>query len=220
MQKIIMFDFDGVIVDSLEIFRSNFTAVCKKSGHQQFSDNDRFLDLLNGNFYEEIANSGIPLEIISDIYKNLELGIDQTGPKMRFFDGITDMLNILTQNHTLIIITSNSTPVVENFFADNHITSITEILGADKETSKVKKIQSQIRRFPNAEYYYIGDTLGDMIEGQKAGARTIAVSWGWHSVEKLSTANPYKIVYTTKELTDFLNNNHCSCNQSPKYCDG
>ena len=71
MQKIIMFDFDGVIVDSLEIFRFNFTTACKKFGYHQFTDNDRFLDLLNGNFYEEVANSGIPMKIISEIYFNL-----------------------------------------------------------------------------------------------------------------------------------------------------
>ena len=211
MQKIIMFDYDGVIVDSLEIFRSNFSAACEKSGHQHLSDNHRFLDLLNGNFFEEIVKSGVPQEHIPDICKALELGITQADRKIYLFDGISDMINNLTQNHTVIIITSNVTPVVEKQLAANQITSITEILGADKETSKVKKIQNQIRRFPNADYYYIGDTLGDMIEGQKAGAHTIAVSWGWHSVEKLSTANPYKIVHSPKELTDFLINNQCPC---------
>ena len=43
-----MFDYDGVIVDSLEIFRENLIRACKMNGCNQISEGN-FLDLFNGN---------------------------------------------------------------------------------------------------------------------------------------------------------------------------
>jgi len=48
--------------------------------------------------------------------------------------------------------------------------------------------------------YYVGDTAGDVREGRAAGVRTVAVTWGWHSREKLAAAGPEFLVDNPVEL--------------------
>jgi phosphoglycolate phosphatase len=48
--------------------------------------------------------------------------------------------------------------------------------------------------------YYIGDTAGDIREARAAGVRTVAVTWGWHSRERLAATQPDFLVDTPEEL--------------------
>ena len=70
----------------------------------------------------------------------------------------------------------------------------------EEEKSKVKKIERIKEENPNALFYYIGDTSGDIKEGQKAGVTTVAVTWGFHEKENLEKENPDHIVDTPIEL--------------------
>ena len=114
------------------------------------------------------------------------------------------MLENLSKNNIVIIITSNLTNVVKESLKLKNINYFEEVIGADKETSKVKKIESIKLRYKDNDYFYIGDTKGDIIEGRKAGVKTIAVTWGWHSEEKLKEENPDFIVHTPEELVNLL----------------
>jgi phosphoglycolate phosphatase-like HAD superfamily hydrolase len=50
------------------------------------------------------------------------------------------------------------------------------------------------------------DYDGVNIEGKKADALTIAVTWGWHDAVKLAQANPDFMVSSPAELTELLCN--------------
>ncbi|HAF17094.1 MAG TPA: haloacid dehalogenase, partial [Peptococcaceae bacterium] len=87
---------------------------------------------------------------------------------------------------------------------NNGITEFEDIVGAEKEKSKVKKIRRAMKSYPSDISYYIGDTAGDMIEAREAGAKTIAVSWGYQSAERLKKADPDYLVNSPEELTALL----------------
>ena len=59
-------------------------------------------------------------------------------------------------------------------------------------------------RYQDLPAFYVGDTKGDMIEGRQAGAVTLAVTWGWHSAEKLTEGTPDNMVLTPVELEKLL----------------
>ena len=40
------------------------------------------------------------------------------------------------------------------------------------------------------DIYYIGDTAGDIREGREAGVKTVGVTWGWHTKDKMLAAAP------------------------------
>ena len=105
------------------------------------------------------------------------------------------VLRDLSREHKLIISTSNETNVVRKHLKKENIDSLfDEIYGSDIEPSKVKKIQIIQNKNPSGKYFYIGDTIGDILEGKEAKVQTIAVSWGWHTKEELLKVKPDHIV--------------------------
>ena len=66
---------------------------------------------------------------------------------------------------------------------------------------KIKSIiQGNGSRLDNA--CMVGDTVSDIEQAKIAGVATIAVSWGWHRIEWLRTANPDYEVHQSLDLIE------------------
>lgn len=200
MKKIIIFDYDGVIVDSLDVYEKAVILAFKKNGFNQINSRESFLALFDGNFFESAVKIGIPAEKMPAIIKELEPNLLSLQKDLKLFDGIREILSKLAKKHKIYIATSNLTNVVKTYLEFQNITDFEEIIGADKETSKVKKIENIKAKYPDSEIFYVGDTKGDMIEGKQAGAKTIAVAWGWHDVERLKEGEPDCIAERPSDL--------------------
>lgn len=201
--NILLFDYDGVIVDSLEVFMERVISTCKRYGSHNIHSKEDFLNLFNGNFYEKLLESGIPEDKFPRMILDFQTGLEEQ-KNIKLFDGIREMLEKLSKENRLIIITSNSTRVIEESLELKNITCFEEILGADKETSKVKKIEMMKSKHEGCSLYYIGDTRGDILEGKKAGIKTIAVTWGWHSRDQLREEQPDLMVDSPQTLVNFF----------------
>jgi len=57
--NVIIFDYDGVLIDSIDIFMNHFLASCKKYGFDKVNDKKSFLKLFNGNMYESMFKMGL-----------------------------------------------------------------------------------------------------------------------------------------------------------------
>lgn len=203
---LIMFDFDGVIVDSLDVFTNAFLASCQACGYNGISTQEQFKTLLDGNFYEGLDQIGLSKQMINTILgERFSQEVQQGIHKITLFDDISRVLEHLAVRHVLIVITSNVSSMVQQFFDREKIHCFKSIMGAEVEKSKVNKIKKAIARHPDQPAYYVGDTRGDMIEGRQAGASTIAVTWGWHGKSKLKEANPDYMAHTPAELLRLFN---------------
>ena len=114
------------------------------------------------------------------------------------------ILEALHKNHCLIVVSSNDRASIkealELFHYDGYFR---DILGADFMFSKKEKILYAAKKYQVSlqDIYYIGDTTGDIKEGKQAGVKTIGVTWGWHSKEKMAAAQPdYLFDYPEKLL--------------------
>jgi len=200
--NLLIFDYDGVIVDSFEIFMENFILACQKEGVNEIANKEDFLKLFEGNMYESMIKKGMSRERILRIVYAMRDAMIKNQEKLKLFDGIAEAIKKLSTKNKLAVVTSNETAIVKKFLKDRDIDYFEEIIGSDREASKVKKIKRLKEEFPSYECYYIGDTVGDIIEGRRAGAKTAAVTWGWHSESKLREASPDYIVHSPKELAD------------------
>lgn len=201
---LVMFDYDGVIVDSLEQFTSDFIAACRENGFNELSSQEDALDLFTGNVYESMTERGLGVNRIEKILRAYKTKAMEHLDGLKLFDGMAEALNKISQKNKLYVITSNVSAVPVGVLQKYGINCIEDVLGADREKSKVRKIQQTMRQYPHLLAYYVGDTKGDIIEGQEAGAQTIGVAWGWHGAEKLKECSPDYIVYAPTELTDLL----------------
>jgi phosphoglycolate phosphatase len=202
--QVVMFDFDGVLADTCERFTMAMSAAFRDVGRPDLAGREQILTLLDDNWYESLTRAGITLAQRRWIDELFSAGYAD-GSTAAAFPGIREMVARLTRRHTLVVITSNVTAVVQTFLAAHDLPGIGEVLGADIETSKVRKI-ARVMAGAGAErrHWYVGDTTGDMAEGRRAGVTTVGVAWGWHGVERLRQASPDFIVDTPAQLADLI----------------
>jgi phosphoglycolate phosphatase len=199
MRHVLLFDYDGVLVDSLDAICDSFLEACRAHGFTQLRGRQDFLRLLDANLYDGLIAAGLPGAAIVPILKTMDAR-PAGRHRYTFFPGIPEVLARLAQAHVMFIVTSNHSTIVSEFLCRHGVHCFEEILGGDKERSKAQKIRQVMARYPGHQCYYIGDTKGDMVEGSQAGARTVAVAWGWHPPAHLATAQPTHAVHTPAEL--------------------
>ena len=204
MKRVLIFDYDGVIVDSLNIFMTLFINACKKHGWKQISSKDGFLSLFNENMYENMKKVGMSKQDILTIILEVKNGLLHHLNDLPLFSHMKETLEILSHDHILCITTSNETTVVDRYLNLHQITGFQDIFGSDIHPSKTKKIELIKQKYPKKTYVYIGDTIGDILEGKKAKIYTIGVTWGWHSKEKIIKSNPDYLVECPKELINIV----------------
>jgi phosphoglycolate phosphatase len=204
MSALVMFDYDGVIVDSFEQFSSCFMKACHQNNFNELNSPEKVLALFETNVFEALLDLGLDDNSINRILETFQSDIAAYQSDTRLFDGISDTLKKISKKHKIVIITSNVTMAAKRVLQNNGVTCFEDVLGAEKEKSKIRKIRLTMARYPGLPAYYVGDTKGDMIEGRKAGAITVAALWGWHAVKKLEEGAPDHFIRSPEALLDLL----------------
>jgi phosphoglycolate phosphatase len=197
MSKYLLFDFDGVIVDSFELAYEVKKMICPKV------DRDNIRRAFEGNINDNFnAGDYHTNECRHDINFSAEY-VPKLKESVKIFDGMEEVLKDLAESYTLIVISSTlSAPIkelLEKFGLDSYFT---EIMGNDVHKSKIEKIKMVFAKYGvgSSDCLFITDTLGDLREASHVDVRAIAVSWGFHSHETLAKGNPYMIVDKPEEL--------------------
>ena len=203
--KLFLFDFDGVIVDSLAVYEKTVTDNLQKIHQPIVKSREEFLELFEDNFYESLKKKGIDLDIFMKAAEDI---LAQVKIKdMKPFPEIAPVIEELHRNHCLIVVSSNDYASIKealDFF--NYDGYFKEILGSDFMFSKKEKILYAAKKYSSApkDIYYIGDTTGDIKEGKQSGIKTVGVTWGWHSKEKMAAAKPDYLFDTPQELLQLV----------------
>ena len=204
MNGLVMFDYDGVIVDSFDVFTSVFLEACRKCSGCRVDSTARLMGLFDGNLFEGMKNLGMDNREIDHTLKTFETIVSEHLDSVNFFSGMANALKAISLNNIVFIITSNVSHVASRVLKKNGVDFVEDVLGAEKEKSKARKISDTMARYSNHPAYYVGDTSGDIIEGRSAGALTVAVTWGWHDARKLGEASPDFMVSSPAELTALM----------------
>ncbi len=209
MIKVIMFDYDGVIVDSLRVFGDACAKAFLAAGFPQFGTIEAILTLHERNWFAALAAVGVPEATVQEIEDAAARACEQA--HLQPFPGVREVIATLSKTSTLLVVTSSRARVVEAFLAAHRIARISRIMGSDGETSKVAKLTAVRAEFGDGrEYWYVGDTVGDIVEAKEADVHTIAASWGWHSADRLLEAHPDYLVNEPGELLSILDGHHQS----------
>jgi phosphoglycolate phosphatase len=198
--KLIMFDFDGVIVDSLDDQSRAFVDTLRAHGLDELATESTFLDFTETNWFEALAASGVSERVVTEVE-------DAFGavPSPDLFPEMAEVIERLAAEHPVVVITSSRTADVQSILDEHGVTGVSEVIGGDVEPSKTRKIRSARRRYGESrEAWYVCDTVGDVHEARDAGAVTVGVAWGWHGEERLLSAEPDLIARRPGDLFDLF----------------
>jgi len=189
--NLLLFDFDGVLVDSIDVYEKTVTDCLQQIGQPLTRGREEFLELFEGNFYESLVEKGVDMDKFTAASAGILAKINYA--QMKPFDAIRPVLRELKKNHPLVVISSNDTPTIREALRLYDFNGIfDDILGSDFMLSKTEKILYVIQKYSvkPQDIYYIGDTTGDIKEGKQAGIKTVGVTWGWHSKGKMAGSRP------------------------------
>jgi len=196
-QKFVLFDFDGVIADSLVLGHS----VAREVHPEKEMTVDDYRTLFEGNVYDSLEKAGHQ--------RRDESYFAAYAPRMEaevgIMPGITEAIGKLAQSYTLVIISSSDSRLIQQFLARNKLRNyFTGVMGSDVHPSKVEKMSMVFEQYDTSpeRCVFVTDTLGDMREAKAHEIGAIAVAWGWHDRERLEKGIPFRIVETPAELPD------------------
>ena len=201
MEKLFLFDFDGVLVDSLSLYEKSVNICLERIGKPLIASREEFLDLFEDNFFSAIAKRGVDVGEFMAASKAVTPALNYGVVRP-----VTELIPVLAEmkkRHGLIIISSNSSFAIRLMLAKFGFDPyFDDVLGADFNFSKIEKILYAMGYYGTngGHSFYVCDTAGDIREAREAGVKTVAVTWGWHPRERLERARPDVIISTPEDL--------------------
>jgi phosphoglycolate phosphatase len=212
--KLIIFDFDGTLVDSRSLIWESHRIVFSEfrlplpSPIESLALVGKTLDII-------LAQLAGPAAPIREMVKAYDLLLPQLRADPSFaekpFDGIADLLRDLScsPNAVLAMATGHTSITVAPALAALQWHGLFRtIQAADMAPSKphpamlLQALQATGVESENA--IFVGDTTYDMEMARAARLRSIGVGWGYHGAKQLFTAGANRVAATVEELRGYL----------------
>ncbi|MBW7960422.1 HAD-IA family hydrolase [Patescibacteria group bacterium] len=200
MIKTVIFDFDGVIADSLTYHFKKMSMIAKNDFG--IKDNERvIIKEIRSKTYLELMRSfkiswtklPLILKIINQAREEVFKNID----KIKIFPGIKKLLiDLKGKGYKLLILSSNLEKNITKFIEINGIAYFDKVYCEPRVFDKAKALKSIIRenKLKKEECIYIGDEIRDIKATKRVGLKIIVVGWGFHTKEILRKYYPDYIV--------------------------
>ena len=202
------FDFDGVVIDSFD----RLLMQCK-SAQADLNDGrpptaDDFRTIENLTFRDLARRLGMSAENEARFESRVYQIQEQDSSTCPLVPGIGSVIHALAETHIITVITSSDSAAVEAELTRHKLgwPVVARVLGPDFAAAKRDRIL-QARSafcFDCQQTYMIGDAISDIREGQAAGVKTIAVTWGFQNKSLLVKENPAHMIDHPEELLRIL----------------
>lgn len=190
-QKWLLFDFDGVLVDS-------FDAAFTLSQHLLRTKNEtEYRQLFKKSIAERLEKS-LTKRALTQFFSKF----NKVMVELPVVPGMKELLLSCAKEYNIAIVSSSSTAAIHRFLQRYGLDQcVAEVLGYDVEASKTIKIKSLMEQyqFSPKECMMITDTVGDIKEAVAAQVSSVAVTWGYEK-EKDFAKELATIVHTPNEL--------------------
>lgn len=204
---LIIFDYDGVLADTLDDLIQFGQEACDRLSVKHVVTKDDLSNLEVMSFSTFGRACEVPEHLVDEFVKiSLNLFAEKESPPA-IFDGLSEVIQHFFTNHKLAIVTTNSSQNVHAFLTQHGLdTLIHAVYGVDTPGSKAQKISIARERFANNEetIFMIGDALSDVRAAKEAGVTSIAVTWGHQSLATLQRGNPDYVVHSPRELIEVI----------------
>lgn len=208
MTKVIIFDFDGTLADTIDILLSITNRLSAEFGFKS-ATKEELAQLSNLNSWEILRYSGISLFKFPMLIRKLRSELRSEISNIQLFAGIKEvLLELKRRDFQLGIITSNSRENVLESLENNSLQDIFTFIYSGSTFGKHKVINKWLKKekINPQEVFYVGDEIRDIDAARKTGIKIIAVGWGFNSQEVLALHHPDFLIERPQQLIEIMSN--------------
>jgi phosphoglycolate phosphatase len=212
--KLIIFDFDGTLVDSRALILESHRIVFSEFRLPAPSPADS-LALVGKSLDVLLTQLAGPEAPILEMVRAYDLLLPQLRADSAFaekpFDGVGDLLSELsTASDTVLALatghrTDTIAPALEELRWTGFFRTVQAADTAPSKPHPAMLLQALAATGVMSENaIFIGDTTFDMEMAQAAKLRSIGVGWGYHRTERLLAAGAHRVVQSVDQLRDCI----------------
>jgi len=198
-EKVIVFDFDGVFVDDFDFHKKHIEKFLDIS----ITDKE-FYDIHSGNVYKDDKHG---LELGNFDALEYFRTIHDKFIKLPIVEGMVQVAKNTQKIGQIFVVSSGGESNIRDFFAENSVCiNQCTIYGVETHPSKEKKFEKILAETGVSidDIVFVTDTLGDIYEANSLGIASIAVTWGFQSVDTLQKGVPFGFAFVADDIIKLI----------------
>jgi len=216
--KCVIFDLDGKLVNTIVDLGRACDYLLKNSGIESKWTEDNYKAFVGNGaklLVERAFNGQLNPEQLEEQYAAFKIKYNEIKMENAYvYAGMFDVVKVIKDKGIKLAVCTNKPDkaakgMVEELFgkdAFDIVLGATDNLPKKPDTAMADKILSELAISAD-ECIWIGDSSVDIESAKNLGCKSIAVTWGFRSVESLLVCRPDYIVNSPKEIFDILKKN-------------
>ena len=207
MTRVILFDFDGTVADSMDAAVRVANRLSEEFGTVSVTatDIERWREM---PLRQVLQEANLSLWRLPQALRRMRRELRHEIPAIEPVAGMPETLRSLHRaDFRLGIVTSNSRQNVEAFLCDRHLKDCFDLACIESPLfGKRRILHGCLRRYglSAASSTYVGDETRDIEAARANGMRAIAVTWGFNTRQSLLKSDPDGVATHPSELLELL----------------
>ncbi|HWL22498.1 MAG TPA: HAD hydrolase-like protein [Ureibacillus sp.] len=206
--KYIIFDFDGTLADSRDVFIKAWNFFAPKYKYHPI-DIDGVNATKHMSIIERARVYNFPMHKLPIIMPKVFGYFKANIKDVKLFEGIKDTLNGLAkEGYEIVVLSSNDKENIKLLLKQEGVQSVSAVLTSSRIFGKdavLKNFMKQKRANPD-QLLYVGDELRDIVACNRVKVPFMWVSWGIDGYDLIEKENPKYVVHRPGEIIQILIN--------------
>ena len=204
----ILFDWDGVLLDSLGAAFNVYNKIFSKIGAKRLTK-DEYLRLQSPNWYEFYERVGLDKSLWKEVDNEWLLLYKEERPSLHS-DALDCLGSLKRAKLKMGLVSNGSRGRIEGELAQFELKPYFEVIVFGEKKEELKPSPVMLERALRAmgvearKTAYLGDSPADVQAAKNAGVQAIAIARGPIQVERLGVEAPEQIFGGLEEATNFL----------------
>lgn len=203
--KLVVWDFDGTLVDSLLSSLGIFNRLAEELRYRPIEDPQAVRSMSTRQF---LRHHGISVWRLPRLVRRFHAAAAEEAEHLRLFPGLTTELeSIRACGVRQGILSSNKEDNIRRSLRVNYAEGLFDfVIGYPRLFGKAKALRRILRseELERRDVLYVGDEVRDIEAAHKAGVPSVAVTWGFQAEALLRDCRPDHLVSSPVQLRDVM----------------